>query len=261
MSRVHLYRISQRVNSFKLYVSFKKKGQQSKKRIRCQLKLLRRVHKELPKDIWRLILNKLPDEVCLVGPQDTSMSQIIDLPPPDMTVEEFLTLLHKTLINSKIMARNPLIYTTFPEETLDNPHYVKYGSNSYMIYPSLVVTAYDATIENKNRDKLFLECPCYTSLFLGIKYTGTINGSVTVNDVETDVVRRVNLYNGLNFEYCTVIQSTFGYFPEIGSILTSVLSAANKNIRIEVPADTKGVQFVFGVCSAPLEMFLKKQPK
>ena len=117
---------------------FKKKSKDHRTRIRTVLKCIRRVKTtKPPKDLWKLILNKIQDNNKGSG----DVGQIVDLPHHTMDQETFLHMLHVTLTTDSIFKRNPLLYSD-NATILRQGTTIHYGKNSWLCYPSVCVQAF-----------------------------------------------------------------------------------------------------------------------
>jgi hypothetical protein len=251
MSRVYLLRITQKINIFQLYEKFKKKNQENRRKIRLVLCITRTQNSQLQKDIWKIILDYIPNAT------KDSFGQLIDIPPYNFSIDEFIDLFNNTLMNENILQRNPLFYSleNDPEESLKSGKIIQYSKARYILYPSLY--AYSSPFPSKTESKILTR----NNIFIGLMEKQAHRFGVRINDPLPQIdgliingttitqMRRVAMYADTSCNKPLY----FLYFPEIGPLHCESIKFESKNNCV-VSFDV-----AFCACSSSLRTFFKNK--
>lgn len=252
MSRAYLLAVSQRKNTYELYIKFKKKSPEHRETIREFLRCLHRINIHVPKDIWNIVFNYLPCTSL------KNLNQIIDIPPKWINREQYIDLLSSTLICPVKCARNPLLYTDNIDESIYSGQIVKYGLQEYLCYPSMYVQKF----YSKTTDGTTYECSLRGELFLGIlEEIGEfpLDGSAVVGGVRVTQGVRIPLLK--DYTSKPIKKPTLLYLPEVG---IRCENEDTKQIKVTIPKKRHQIQFSFAFtgCSSTLKtIFTKKRTR
>jgi hypothetical protein len=256
MSRVYLLRISQRLDTFRLYDQFKRKSMENRKKIRLILCITRRQKTCIVKGLWEVILKHIPNS------RVESFGQLIDLPPENLTTEEFISLFHKTLMDECILKRNPLLYTTEDYEiALREGQMADYGRSRYLIYPSLYVFSHafsQQPFNFKNTNETVVSVNTRNHIFLGLIQKHSVNADSPLPQIDDFHINGAPVTQMIRIPMNTDYHGTHKpvyllYFPEIGPLLCDTLSFQSKKNCVV------SFNIAFCACSASMKVFFKNK--
>jgi hypothetical protein len=175
-------------------------------------------------------------------------SQIIDIVPDKFTNELVLEYLKRTLENEKVFKRNPLLFSENSSEAFQKPQIIKYGSNTFLCYPSLYIDLFE-TEPIKNGTEYRMKSR--KNIFFGIcphKDFDDRQLDLTINDIKITKYKKIKLPTLYDNSDVTMEML---YFPEFGVV-------QNQEIVIKVPLKFT-FAFAFGVFSPTLERFFRNK--